>query len=61
MRKISKEIAVTFRDTFDWMLAYMDELAPKVKENVRNKLYREIVVAGDDITFVCTQSWQFLQ
>lgn len=53
MRKISKEIAVTFRDTFDRMLAYMDELAPKVKKNVRNKLYREIVVAGDDITFVC--------
>lgn len=53
MRTLSKDIANSFRDTFDKMIAYMDELTPKVKPNSKHKLYREIIVAGDDITFVC--------
>ena len=35
------------------MTKYMDELTPKVKSSVKTHLYREIIVAGDDITFVC--------
>lgn len=53
MRKLSLKIAKSFRKSFDCMTVYMDELSPKVKKNLRNKLYREIIVAGDDITFVC--------
>lgn len=53
MRAISQEIAENFRSTFDHMAAYMDELSPKIKSDVKKHLYREIIVAGDDITFVC--------
>lgn len=53
MRELSKNIAVSFRQTFDEMIKYMDKLAPKVKPGSEHKLYREIIVAGDDITFVC--------
>lgn len=53
MRNISKEIADTFRNNFDKMAKYMDELTPQVKMADGKKLYREIIVAGDDITFVC--------
>lgn len=51
MRTLSKNIAECFREVFDEMCHYMDELSPKVKEGVR--LYRELIVAGDDITFIC--------
>lgn len=53
MRNLSMEIADVFGHTFDQMTAYMEELSPRVKKNVENKLYRKIIVAGDDITFVC--------
>ena len=53
MREISKEISDTFRSVFDGMAAFMDELSAKVRKDSKNKLYREIIVAGDDITFVC--------
>lgn len=53
MRNLSLEIAQVFRRTFDQMAKYMDELTPKVKASVKTHLYREIIVAGDDITFVC--------
>lgn len=53
MRKLSTEISGTFRNAVDQMKAYMDKLTPLVKENGTHKLYREIIVAGDDITFVC--------
>ena len=52
MRELSLNISGTFRQTVDKMRAYMDSLSPKVK-NTDKKLYREIIVAGDDITFVC--------
>lgn len=51
MRELSKEIANIFMEIFDEMCAYMDGLSPKIKEGV--KLYRELIVAGDDITFIC--------
>lgn len=53
MRELSLEIAHVFGKTFEEMTQYMQELSPKVKKNLKNKLYRQIVVAGDDITFVC--------
>lgn len=53
MRKLSAEISRTFRTTVDQMKAYMDRITLLVKENKEHKLYREIIVAGDDITFVC--------
>ena len=53
MRKLSLRISGNFRQTVDEMKAYMDFLTPKIKETKDHKLYREIIVAGDDITFVC--------
>lgn len=53
MRGLSKEIAETFGRTYEEMIRYMDNLTLKVKKDAKNKLYRKIVVAGDDITFVC--------
>lgn len=53
MRSLSQEISTVFGNTFISMTKYMDKLTPKVKENAKNRLYRKIVVAGDDITFVC--------
>ncbi|HIY02974.1 MAG TPA: hypothetical protein IAA26_14210 [Candidatus Blautia faecipullorum] len=51
MREISMQIAKSFRETFDEMCVRMDELSPKIKQGVQ--LYRELIVAGDDITFIC--------
>lgn len=53
MRSLSLEISQVFRQTFDEMTAYMDERTPEIKASAKNHLYREIIVAGDDITFVC--------
>lgn len=53
MRKISIEIAQVFMETFQAMTDYMETLAPVVKSSAKTKLYRKIIVAGDDITFVC--------
>ena len=53
MRELSLRISGNFRQTVDEMKAYMDFLTPKIKETKDHKLYREIIVAGDDITFVC--------
>lgn len=53
MRNLSLEIARVFHETFDRMTKYMDELTPKIKSSVKTHLYREIIVAGDDITLVC--------
>lgn len=53
MRKLSLEINRVFHKTFDAMTAYMDERTSEIKASAKNHLYREIIVAGDDITFVC--------
>ena len=52
MRELSMEIAEIFGKTFDDMTAYMRKLSPQIKKTNHN-LYRKIIVAGDDITFVC--------
>ena len=53
MRDISKEIAETFRGVFNGMVNYIEGGSSWVKGDSKYKLYREIIVAGDDITFVC--------
>lgn len=53
MRSISIEIADTYGKVFKDMSMYMDRLSPKIRKDSENKLYRKIIVAGDDITFVC--------
>ena len=40
-------------ETFQAMTDYMETLASVVKPSAKTKLYRKIIVAGDDITFVC--------
>lgn len=53
MRKLSVEIAETFDSAYNSMESFMSELSSKVKINSKYKLYRKIITAGDDITFVC--------
>lgn len=53
MRTISGMIRQGFRETFDGMGQMIDELSDRIKPDREGKLYREILVAGDDITFVC--------
>ena len=53
MRKLSVEIAETFDSAYNSMESFMSELSSKVKVNSKYKLYRKIITAGDDITFVC--------
>ena len=53
MRKLSLNISGNFRQTVDEMKGYMEFLTPRIKDTKKHKLYREIIVAGDDITFVC--------
>lgn len=53
MRELSLNISQTFRRNVDDMRAYMDRISPQVRKDYKKTLYREIIVAGDDITFVC--------
>lgn len=53
IRELSKEIANTFENTYKSMEDYMKEISSQVKAGSDNNLYRKIIVAGDDITFVC--------
>ena len=51
MRKLSAGIDNTFKETFKEMEAFMDEESKKLPKQGRK--FRKIVLAGDDITFVC--------
>jgi len=53
MRKISKTIKYEYIDCFEKMCEAIDGISAKVKENAVGKLYRKVIVAGDDITFIC--------
>lgn len=52
MRNLSLSISTIFETAFKEMTEYMDIKAPVIKKQKR-KTYRKIIVAGDDITFVC--------
>ena len=51
MRRLSSGIDKTFKDTFKDMTSWMDSQQDRFKTDTMK--YRKIVVAGDDITFVC--------
>lgn len=54
MRTISKNLKYEFKDCYDKMCEKID--ANLIKTNRKDKvgkLYRKIIVAGDDITFIC--------
>lgn len=53
MRKISRNIRCSFQDTFDEMGQAIETISDQIKPNRKGRLYRKVVVAGDDITFVC--------
>lgn len=52
MRSLSLSISDTFENAFHDMTLYIDNVSGKIN-NSSKKLYRKIIVAGDDITFVC--------
>lgn len=57
MRKISMNIKNGFQEAYSVMENYIDtKLAPKVTGNRAGKLQRKIILAGDDITFICNAS-----
>ena len=60
MREISQNISKSFLDAFDDMCKKMDEKSALVKKKSENKLYRRIIIAGDDITFVCNPKLAFM-
>ena len=54
MRQISKSLKYEFKDCYEQMCVRIDEdLAERIKPDSVGKLYRKIIVAGDDITFIC--------
>ena len=54
MRKISYNLKYEFFDCYKQMCEKIDEnIAQRVKQDSKGKLYRKIIVAGDDITFIC--------
>ena len=52
MRKLSLDIDNTFNTAFNKMTIYLDEESKKIFDDNKPK-YRKIIVAGDDITYVC--------
>ena len=54
MRSISMYLKDEFMYCYKKMCDAIDKIAPKVKgTSFEGKLYRKIIVAGDDITFIC--------
>ena len=53
MRKISLCLKNEFENCFEVMCNCVDAISKKVKPDSKGKLYRKIIVAGDDITFIC--------
>lgn len=53
MREISSQLKTEFEDCYQKMCEAVDEMSDTIKPNSGGKLYRKIIVAGDDITFVC--------
>lgn len=54
MRSISVNIRDGFRAAFQEMAEYIDrELSDRIKADRKGKLYRKLILAGDDVTFIC--------
>lgn len=52
MRKLSLDIDNTFNKAFNKMTDYLEEESKKIFDD-NNPKYRKIIVAGDDITYIC--------
>lgn len=53
MRAISKNIKDSFTASFNITAEYIKNISDQVKKNREGELYRKIILAGDDITFIC--------
>ena len=60
MRTLSQNIHKHFLQAFEDMCQMMDDKSDLVKKNSSNSLYRKIITAGDDITFICNPKLAFL-
>lgn len=53
MRKVSRNIKNGFESSFHVMCDAIDSIADQIKPDREGALYRKIILAGDDITFIC--------
>lgn len=53
MRRVSRNIKNSFESSFHVMCAAIDDAADRVRPDRKGALYRKIILAGDDITFIC--------
>ena len=54
MRMISKNIHDSFSEAYSVMEKYIDEkIADRIKADRTGKLYRRLILAGDEVTFIC--------
>ena len=53
MRRISCNLKDEFAKCYQEMCLKIDCISDRVKADAKGKLYRKIIVAGDDITFIC--------
>ncbi|MCI9615149.1 MAG: hypothetical protein HFG93_08345 [Dorea sp.] len=53
MRNISKNIKYGFRECFKVCEEYVDRVSDQIRQDRQGRLIRKIILAGDDITFIC--------
>ncbi len=53
MRSISKNIRDGFGECFKVCEKYVDEVSDQIRKDRQGRLIRKIILAGDDITFIC--------
>lgn len=53
MRTISMNIQEGFQAAFGEMAEYIDRLSDQIRIDRKGKLYRKLILAGDDVTFIC--------
>lgn len=54
MKTISVNIREGFQSAFQEMAEYIDrELSDRIRTDRKGKLYRKLILAGDDVTFIC--------
>ena len=53
MREISKNLKDAFLDAYQEMDSYIEKRKAEIKPGYQGKLCRKLILAGDDITFIC--------
>lgn len=53
MREISKNLKTSFEESFEITGQYIDGRKAEIKPGYDGKMYRKLILAGDDITFIC--------